>query len=146
VLLSRFQGSSQSSSQSRSLGTSAPGNRGFTLVELVVVIALIAILAALALPSYQDSVRKSRRAEAITALLQFAGNAERIFTETNSYTTVALPPNTDSYTFSFTAAVTDTTYSIRATPTTIQADDSCGTLTLTQSGARTHTGTQADCF
>ena len=121
-------------------------NRGITLVELAVVIGIVAILAAIALPNYQDSVRKGRRAEAQTALLQFAGNAERIFTEFNSYATVTLPANTDFYTFSFPSAVTATSFTIRATPTAIQVDDRCGTMTLTQTGVRTHTGTQADCW
>ena len=51
--------------------------RGFTLVELAIVLALIAVLATLALPSYQGVVRKSRRAEAQAALLELVLRQER---------------------------------------------------------------------
>ncbi len=119
---------------------------GFTLVELLIVVAIVAILVALALPNYNDSVRKARRADAQTDLLEFAGTAERIFTSTNSYATTALPANTDFYVYSFPVAITANTYSIRATPTALQSADYCGTMTLTQSGLRTKTGTMADCW
>lgn len=121
-------------------------NRGMTLVELAVVIAIVAILASLALPSYQDSVRKGRRAEAQNTMLEFVGTAERIFTETGSYVTATLPANTDFYTFSFPTALSTTSFTLRATPTSIQADDRCGTMNINQLGVRTHTGTQADCW
>jgi type IV pilus assembly protein PilE len=119
---------------------------GFTLPELVVVIAIIAILAAIAIPSYRNSVRKSRRAEAQEQLLNFAGMAERIFTQSNSYATATLPADTDYYTYTFPVAITATTYTIRATPTAIQSADGCGTMSLTQTGQRTHTGSEADCW
>lgn len=119
---------------------------GFTLVELVVVIAVIAILTALALPNYQTSVRKSRRADVQKDLLGFAGDAERIFTETNSYVTATLPANTPYYTFSFVAGPTAATWTIRATPVGGQSADRCGAMTLTHTGQRTHSGTEAGCW
>lgn len=57
----------------------------FTLVELLIVIAIIGILASIAYPSYQDSVRKSRRSDAKGALMGFANAMERHFTARNSY-------------------------------------------------------------
>ena len=45
-------------------------NRGFTLIELMIVVAIVAILAAIAYPAYTESVRKGRRAEARTALAE----------------------------------------------------------------------------
>jgi type IV pilus assembly protein PilE len=59
--------------------------QGFTLIELVVVVAIIGILAAIAYPSYQDSVRKSRRADAKSALLQAGQWMERYYTVNNRY-------------------------------------------------------------
>ena len=50
---------------------------GFTLIEVMIVVALIALLATIAMPSYQDSIRKSRRADAKAALVQLAQFMER---------------------------------------------------------------------
>ena len=55
--------------------------KGFTLIELMIAVAIVGILAGIAYPSYQDSVRKSRRADAQGALLGFANAMERYFTQ-----------------------------------------------------------------
>jgi type IV pilus assembly protein PilE len=52
-------------------------NKGFTLIEVMIVVAIVGILAAVAYPSYQDHVRKSRRAEAQSALMGLAAAMER---------------------------------------------------------------------
>jgi type IV pilus assembly protein PilE len=126
---------------------------GFTIVELMIVLAIVAILAALALPNYTASVRKSRRAAAQTDLLEFAGTAERIFTQTNSYLSTDADtdgtPNevivdTDFYTYTFSAGPTATTWTIQAAPKTGQDEDPCGTMTLNQTGARA--GAVTGCF
>jgi len=121
-------------------------NSGFTLVEILIVVALVAILVTLAIPSFENSIRKSRRADAQTALIQFTVAAERIYTQSNSYTAVTLPANSDYYTYTFPVAVTAMAYTIRATPTALQNNDGCGVMTLTQTGQRTHTGTETDCW
>jgi type IV pilus assembly protein PilE len=59
--------------------------KGFTLIELVIVVAIVAILATIAYPSYQDSVRKSRRADAKGVLMEAAQWMERFYTENNRY-------------------------------------------------------------
>ena len=59
--------------------------KGFTLIELMIVVAVIAILASIAYPSYQDSVRKTRRADAKEVLLEGAQWMERFFTENYRY-------------------------------------------------------------
>jgi len=119
---------------------------GFTLVELMIVIAVVAVLVSLALPNYQQSIRKGRRADAQTDLIEFAGQAERVFTQTNSYATAALPATTDYYTFSFSVDPTATVYTIQAAPKSGQDQDGCGTMRLNQAGLRTKTGSLADCW
>ena len=59
--------------------------QGFTLIELMVTVAIVGILAAIAYPSYQSSVIKSRRADAEGVLLGLANAMERHFTESNTY-------------------------------------------------------------
>ena len=63
--------------------------KGFTLIEVMIVVAVIAIIAAIAFPSYQDSVRKARRADAKASLLATAQILERCFTEFNVYNNLA---------------------------------------------------------
>jgi len=62
---------------------------GFTLVELMVTVVIASILLAVAIPSYTTQVRKSRRTDARSALLDLASREERYLTLNNSYTNVA---------------------------------------------------------
>ena len=58
---------------------------GFTLVEIMIVIAILGILSAIAIPSYQEYIRKSRRTDAKEALLSAAALQERYFLQNNHY-------------------------------------------------------------
>ena len=63
--------------------------RGFTLIELIVAMVIAAILAAIAIPAYSSFVRKGRRTDAKSALLDLASLEERYFTTTNTYSSAA---------------------------------------------------------
>ena len=120
--------------------------KGFTLIELMIAVAIVGILAGIAYPSYQDSVRESRRADAKGALLGFANSMERYFTENNTYVGAPANAGTAYYTLSINVAANARSYTLNAAPT---GADRCGTLTLTNTGVRgiTATGvTVADCW
>jgi len=116
---------------------------GFTLIELMITVAIIGIIASIAYPSYQDSVRKTRRAAAQADLVELASFMERTFTTDNSYASAALPAlGTEQYTVDL-QIQTATAFRLRAIPTGAQATDTCGTLTISNTGATTPTG---DCW
>jgi len=70
-------------------GRSRPA-RGFSLIELMVTVAVAATIFTIAIPTYQAQVRKSRRTEARTAVMDLATREERYFSVNNSYTSSAL--------------------------------------------------------
>ena len=125
--------------------------KAFTLIELMITVAIAGILAAIAYPSYQDSVMKSRRADVKGVLLGLANAMERHFTETNSYLGAAdggadtgtpaiytIPAETAIYyTVTISAAPSPgSSYTLSAAPTGAQSSDKCGTLTLTNTGVK----------
>ncbi len=130
---------------------------GFTLIELMIVVAIIAILTAIAYPSYVTYITKTHRVAAEGCLSEYANYMERYYTtnlryDTSSATpTVANPfPQLDCATPQRTGAnytYNDgtpgaSTYTIQAVPQHAQAtrDTMCGTLSLDQTGARTVSG------
>jgi len=117
---------------------------GFTIIELMIVIAIVAILVALAYPSYSQYVMKARRGEAQQLLLNWSINQEIWRSNNTEYATLAqLPaPVHDDYNFSLPAR-SATAYTLQALAQDNQTNDkardgtSCTTLTLNQSGVKT---------
>ncbi len=125
-------------------------NAGFTLLELMVAVAVIGILAAIALPSYEEFMRKGRRSEARNAMLEMAQMQERYFSNNLSYIAVAGAPAASSFGQNYSGKATAPTYSIAvaasaglpitasftitATIASGYADPSCGTMTLNNLG------------
>lgn len=124
---------------------------GFSLIELMVVIAVVGILAAVALPSYQDYLARGRRADAETVLMEAAQFMERFYTEKNTYAGAVLPMEkapkdgtTAYYDVGFEgedpgdANPDATSYVIEAIPVSTgpMASDDCGTLTYSNTGVK----------
>jgi type IV pilus assembly protein PilE len=148
--------------------------RGFTLMELMIVVAIVGILASIAIPSYQESVRKSRRAEARAQLLEVAQYMQRFYSQNDSFATskdgtaVSIPgdlemvPRTaasgaQSYTISFTEPAASASnpglasfkvQAVRRSGSPVDGDK-CGDFTLENTGVRgvlNATETAADCW
>jgi type IV pilus assembly protein PilE len=100
---------------------SAPARRGFTLIELMIVLVIVAVLAAVALPAFQQSIRKSRRNDAHQAAAAVQQAQERWRSNSTSYTAtlsdlnLGATSNAGYYTLSLSAA-TPTSYELLVTP------------------------------
>ena len=117
--------------------------RGFTLIELMVVLAVAAILSAVALPSYQGQVAKGRRADGKQALVELAQKLERFYTERGTFAGATLGgsglyPAVSSGGYYSLAIISQTVdgFTLTATPRGNQAGDACTALGYNHLGDR----------
>jgi type IV pilus assembly protein PilE len=141
--------------------------RGFSLIELMIVVAIIAIISAFAYPSYDRYVIKTKRSVAQNALLQVADRQQQFFMDNKRFaadiTNLGFPANpyviddngtstvaSDAdavYSLSL-SNVTATTWTATAAPLNSQLsrDTYCGSLTITQTGAKSKSGASDECW
>lgn len=131
---------------------------GFTLIELMIVVAIIAIIASIAVPSYQRYVESTRRTAAQGDLLELAQFMERRYTNgydyresdgsapTLPFTTQPRQGSSVFYNFGFQGAVGRATFTLQASPAGGQSGDSCGWLRIDEAGARSNETGDADCW
>ncbi len=138
---------------------------GFTLIELMVVIAIVALLVMVAMPSFQGQIRKTKRSIGKAELMSVIARQEQFFANNKQYATdltdlgyIANPYAIDRdsvelavtasgriYTIQLSAA-TATAFTLQAVPQLDQAKDTlCGTLQITSTGVKTATGS-GDCW
>ncbi len=128
--------------------------KGFTLLELMIVVAIVAILGSIALPAYQDSLRKGRRADAMTSLLQIQMQQEKWRANNPTYNSALSGlgwSGTDSLEGYYTVAISASsaiTFTATATPKSggPQSGDSCGTFTITSNGPDISTTAKKKCW
>jgi type IV pilus assembly protein PilE len=140
--------STADSTGARIVGTA----RGFTLIELVIAVAIVGILVAIAYPSYEEQMRKTRRAEGKAALNEVASRLERCYTRFNAYdhatcAGIASMTSENGYYEISASAIAASSYTLEAAPKKAQVNDTkCGTLSLSHVGVRSHSGTPPEGY
>ena len=126
---------------------------GFTLIELMIVVAILGIVVAFGYPAYRDQVIKARRADGMAFIVDIADRQERFYADRGTYTTTMTDlgyadANSPEGAY-YTATITDDpandltiTFTVTVTPQNGQeADTKCGAFTLTSLGIKTIGGT-----
>ena len=126
--------------------------QGFTLMEILVVVAIVAILAALGYPSYMASVRKTNRSDGMAVLMETAQVLERCHTTYGQYDNVncRIQPGdkilSSHQHYEVTIAADESSFILTAAPASDaqKQDTACGDLSLTHTGRKSASGTQPD--
>ena len=127
--------------------------KGFTLIELMVVVVVVALLAGIALPAYQEQIAKAKRADAVSALLTAAQALERFYTSNGRYldndgnlaavfSTTVPQSGTAYYNITATAA-SNNAFTLLATRAGSMVGDRCGNLQLNSAGVKFLVGNDA---
>lgn len=125
-------------------------NKGFTLIELMIVVAVIAIIAAVAIPAYSDYVTRSKRADGKTALVAMQLEQEKYRANNPEYASTAAilgfaTASPDGYYTLSVSSANASSYSLVADPIEAEHNDPvCNNLVINQDGDKNATGNAAD--
>ena len=119
-------------------------NGGFTLMEVMIVVAVVALIAAFAVPSYREYVKRGERADARAQMLNIANWMQQQYTLKNKYptgstvpTSMQKTPSTGSPKYNLSVATASDGLSSTITATPVTSDSKCGTDTLDSTGKKT---------
>ncbi len=129
-------------------------SKGFTLIEVMIVVAIIGILAAIAYPSYDEYVKRANRAEGQALLNDAAARQERFFSQNFKYATgisalyggeaTTKTSETNKYTLTVSTAAGDGGYTLKANAQF--SDVRCGDLTLNALGKKGNGGNRDEDY
>ena len=121
--------------------------RGFTLIEVLIVVAIIGVLSSIAVPQYFTYVQQARRADAQVALMLEIQSMERCKTATYSYDGCAVTAESPEAYYQISVNSTDRAFTLTATGLGPQADDGdCSVMSINSQGIRLPSPDDSDCW